>query len=224
MTLRRSLVAFPLLAAACASAPRTFLVDGREVPRPTLEYHGQPYRIRHSRAYPHPGSPSSGLTDAGGDIDGRVCGTSVDYVVKHQGYHVLLSGSIDGPIESDIDIREDGQARTFDGKLGGMTVSLQLRADGLSGHVGKRQVELRATDGDLYVGILHIEDGPTVPIEVHGVQAMNDLPAADQGAILPTLLICGLSAGEVAGKLIVGFGGQATESETQTVSLYTRSR
>jgi hypothetical protein len=213
------------LLAACASTPRTVLVDGREVPRPTLDFSGQPYQVRHVRAYPNPGSPSSGLRDAGGDIEGHVCGLSVDYAVTHRGDHVQLNGTLDGPVPSQVEIREDGESRTFEGKLGGLTVSLQLRADSLLGHVGRRQFALHASGGDILLGDMRAEGQMgALPVEVHGLQALQDMPAADQGAVLPGLLTCAAIASaqyQSLSTLIVGFGGAMTDVPPQTSSLYT---
>jgi hypothetical protein len=223
---RCSWLAAPLLF-ACASAPRTVLVDGREVPRPTLDFSGQPYRIRHQRAYPNPGSPSSGLTDAGGDIHGQVCGMTVDYAVSHKGDHVLLEGSLDGPLPSAIEVREDGEARTFEGKLGGQTVTLALRADSLQGHVGRRLFELAPSEGDRLLGEMRDEGQVgAVPVEVNGLQALRDMPSADQAAVLPSLLTCGLGAGryQALSSLVVGFGGRGSEAPPQSSSLYTHNR
>jgi hypothetical protein len=74
---------------SCAAAPKTAVVDGRTVPRPTLDFGGHPYSLRHQGAHPRPNGPSDGLTDAGGTITGRVCGMNVDYGVEHRGDHVL---------------------------------------------------------------------------------------------------------------------------------------
>jgi hypothetical protein len=210
---------------ACASTPSTVIVDGRIVPRPTLDFRGQPFQVRHARAYPNPGSPSSGLRDAGGDIEGRVCGMSIDYAVAHKGDRVELSGNIDGPVPSAITIREDGQARSFDGKLGGMTVALRLGESTLGGRVGPREFELHAS-GDLLTGLMRAK-GLIDPlaVEVRGLQALHDMPAADQGAVLPGLLACALGAGrfQAVSTLTVGFGGAMTDMPSQTSSLYTRT-
>ena len=61
-----------MLLAGCVITPKTAIVNGREVPRPTLEFFGQPYTIKHEGAHPQPGGPSSGLSVAGGGIRGRV--------------------------------------------------------------------------------------------------------------------------------------------------------
>ena len=83
------------VATAGCAAPKTAIVDGKKVPRLTLEFTGNPYSIKHDGAHPRPGGPSSGLRDAGGGIRGRVCGMLVDFDVTHKGDHVQLVGSID---------------------------------------------------------------------------------------------------------------------------------
>jgi hypothetical protein len=49
---------------------------------------------------------------------------------------------------------------------------------------------------------------------VHGLQALQDMPAADQGAVLPSLLSCDLMTERYAAArvLVVGFGGKVTEA------------
>jgi hypothetical protein len=208
----------------CATAPSTVLVDGREVPRPTLRFSGQPFSVRHSRAYPSPESPSSGLRDAGGDISGHVCGMNLDYDVQHKGDHVALDGHIDGPVPSHIDVREDGNARTFIGQIGGAKVALTLLADSLTGTVGRREFNL-TMQGDQMVGLVHIEGIGSVPAIVHGVQALGDMPAADQAAVLPSLLTCALAPNRSTASMAleVGIGGTSTDVEPQTSSLYSRN-
>jgi hypothetical protein len=180
--------------------------------------------VRHSRAYPSPGSPSSGLRDAGGDISGRVCGMTVDYEVQHKGDHVALDGRFDGPLPSHIDVREDGDARTFTGQIGGARVLLTLRPDSLSGTVGRREFNLSPT-GDQLGGVVHVEGGGSMPVIVRGLQALGDMPAADQAAVLPSLLTCALAPNHTATSLTleVGIGGKSTDAEPQTSSLYSQS-
>lgn len=223
----RILILAALLSAACASAPLTAVVDGREVPRLTLEFNGQPYTIRHERAHPRPGGPSSGLNVAGGDIRGRVCGMNIDYDVSHRGDHVQLVGSIDGRISSELSVRDEGDARTFDGALGPMGVTLVLRPESLQGHVGRRVFALEPGEDDTMHGFMR---SPNVlgasPIVIHGRSVLAAMPAADQAALLPNLLTCATSSSQyrVVTTLVLGFGGEVTDRPPQTSSVYTHSR
>src|SRR5262245_1829312 len=89
------LAAAPAALVACATTPTTVIIDGKEVPRLTQEFTGQPYSIRHSGAHPRPGGASSGLRSPGGSITGVVCGAGVQFDVEHLGDHVQLTGFID---------------------------------------------------------------------------------------------------------------------------------
>jgi hypothetical protein len=215
-----------VLLAACASTPKTVLVDGREVQRPTLTFAGQPFNLRHVRAYPNPGSPSGGLSSAGGDIHVHVCGMNVDYEVLHAGDHVQLTGNVDGPLPSEIEVREDGRARMIRGRLGGMSVAIELRSDALIANVGKRVFALE-TMGDDLRGVFRLDGGGgAAQVVLHGLRALEDMPAADQGALLPGLLTCAVpyTPAVAVSTLVVGVGGASTDVPSQSSALYTRGR
>jgi hypothetical protein len=219
-----------LLLSACATAPKTAMVDGREVPRQTFEFSGQPYTIKHEGAHPQPGGPSSGLKDSGGAIRGRVCGMLVDYDVLHKGDHVQLVGSLDNHIPTAIDVSEQGGARHFTGNLGGLGVDFTMVPGELQGHVGIRVFVLDAA-GDRYQGFMRVPgtydfDGgkQRVGVSISGRETLLAMPAADQAAVLPALMTCGGMQFRVGEGLEVGFGGAATDLPPETSAVYTRGQ
>lgn len=186
----------PLLAWGCAY-PTTAVVNGAVVPRPTMEFTGQPYSVRHAHAHPQPGGPSGGLRSPGGTIDGEVCGAGISYEVYHRGDHVQLIGLIDAAhdqashIDSQLRIEDQRGQRLITGNIGTKAVELHLRPDRIQGFVGTSTFGLRP-DGDHLVGQVHRrkQSGQVVEVTVHGRQALWEMPAADQAAVVPFLLDC----------------------------------
>jgi hypothetical protein len=214
--------------AGCATTPKTALVDGREVPRLSLEFDGQPYTVKHEGAHPKPGSPSSGLTDNGGSIRGRVCGMLVDFDVTHKGDHVQLVGSIDNRMPAAIDVSEQGGQRHFTGNLAGLGIDFVLDPTMMQGHVGIRVFALEAA-GDVYQGFMRIPG--TLDVNggkqrtsalVSGKGALWTMPPADQAAVLPALMTCGGMQFQHGDALNVGLGGQATDRPPETSAVFTR--
>jgi hypothetical protein len=220
----------PLLAAVgCAGVPKTAIVDGKEVPRLSQEFDGQPYTVRHEGAHPRPGGASSGLSDAGGAIRGRVCGMLVDFDVTHKGDHVQIVGSIDNHIPAAIDVSEAGDGvRHFTGNLGGLGVDFLLAKTDVQGHVGIRVFALEAA-GDGYQGFMRIPgtldvDGgkQRAGVTLSGREALWSMPPADQAAVVPAIMTCGGMQFHTGDPLAVGFGGQATDRPPETSAIYTR--
>jgi hypothetical protein len=223
-------LSFSLSLASCVTTPKTAIVDGREVPRPTLEFSGQPYTVKHEGAHPQPGGPSSGLQNPGGAIRGRVCGMLIDYDVVHKGDHVQLVGSIDNHIPAAIDVSEQNGARRFTGNLGGLGVEFTMVPTEIQGHVGIRVFALDAA-GDGYDGFMRIpgvivtsDDKQRVGVRITGREALWAMPAADQAAVLPALMTCGGMQFRVGDALQVGFGGEATDRPAETSAVYTKGR
>ena len=217
-----------MLVAGCAGVPKTAIVDGKEVPRLTAEFGGQPYTIKHEGAHPKPGGPSSGLTDQGGAIRGRVCGMLVDFDVAHKGNHVQLVGSLDNHIPAAIDVSEQGGTRHFTGNLGGLGVDFTLTPTDAQGHVGIRVFILEAA-GDAYQGYMRVPGTLDVDgskqrsgVLVGGREALWAMPAADQAAVLPALMTCGGMQYRIGDALDVGVGGPATDRPPETSAVYTR--
>ena len=223
----RQVVAFAVLA-GCASVPKTAMIDGKEVPRLTLEYNGNPFTIKHEGAHPRPGGASSGLRDRGGSIHGRVCGMFIDFDVTHKSDHVQLVGSIDNRMPAAIDVTEGHGQRHFTGNLGPLAVDFVAAPDGMQGHVGIRVFALERT-GDDYggfmriPGLLDVNGGKQrLSVTVTGDQALWSMPAADQAAVLPAIFTCGSMQVRMIDALNVGFGGVATDRPPETSAVYTR--
>ncbi len=210
--------------------PKTAIVDGKEVPRLTVEFNGQPYSMKHEGAHPRPGGPSSGLRDAGGSIRGRVCGMFVDFDVTHKGDHVQIVGSIDDHLDASIDVSEANGVRHFTGKLGSLGVDFVASPTAMEGHVGIRVFAVE-TVGDDYQGymripgLLDVNGGKQrLGIMLHGRTALWAMPPADQAAILPAILTCGDAQFAVMSSVEVGFGGTATDRPPETSAVYTSPR
>jgi hypothetical protein len=221
--------ALALLMVGCAGVPKTAMVDGREVPRLTLEFGGQPYSIKHEGAHPRPGGPSSGLHDNGGAIRGRVCGMLVDLDVTHKGDRVQVVGSLDNHIPAAIDVTEERGLRHFTGNVGPLGVDFLLAPTGMQGHVGIRVFALES-NADRYAGFMRIpgligyNNDQRLPILVNGRDALMAMPAADQAALLPALLTCnpGGSQYRMVEGLVIGVGGEATDRPPETSAVYTK--
>ena len=218
-----------LLVAGCATVPKTAIVDGKEVPRLTLAFTGQPYEIKHEGAHPQPGSPSGGLTAAGGSIHGRICGMFVDFDVTHKGDHVQLVGSIDNRMPAAIDVREENGMRHFTGNLGKLGVDFVVGADGMQGHVGIRVFAVEAAADGAYhgymriPGLLDVNGGKQrLGLTLHGREVAWQMPPADQAAIIPAILTCGGAQYRMVDSVEVGFGGDATDRPPETSTVYTR--
>jgi hypothetical protein len=215
-----------LLAVGCAGVPKTAIVDGKEVPRLTQEFNGQPYTVKHEGAHPRPGGPSEGLRDSGGSIRGRVCGMLVDFDVTHKGDHVQVVGSIDNHMPAAIDLNEANGVRHFTGNLGNAGVDFTLGAGEMQGHVGIRVFALEAA-GDQLQGHMRIPgllgDG-AIGVLMHGREALTAMTPADQALVLPLMMTCNPGGGQftMMEGLVIGFGGEATDRPPETSSIYTR--
>ena len=227
MMMRTSALIF-VLVAGCATVPTTATVDGREVPRLTLGFTGQPYQVKHEGAHPAPGKPSSGLRDAGGRIHGHVCGMFIDFDVTHKGDHVQLVGSIDDRTDAAVDVADEGGMRHFTGHLGGLAVDFIAGTGGLQGHVGIRVFAAEASAPDDYHGNMRIpgmyDPGggkQIIGLTIHGRDALWAMPAADQAAILPAMLTCSNTQTRMIDDVVVGFGGKPTEVAAETSAVYT---
>jgi hypothetical protein len=213
--------------AGCAT-PKTAMVNGRAVPRLSLEFGGQPYQIKHEGAHPEPGRPSGGLRDVGGRIHGHVCGMFVDFDVTHKGDHVQLVGSIDSHINASIDVSDENGMRHFTGTLGTLGIDFIVNTGGMQGHVGIRVFALDAGAADDYAGYMRIpgllrggDNSGRLAAALHGREALWAMPAADQAAVLPAILTCGSMQFRVVDDFDAGFGGHATERPPETSAVYT---
>jgi hypothetical protein len=218
------------LAAGCVGVPKTAVVDGRQVPRLTIQLAGNPYQLKHEGAHPRPGGPSSGLRDAGGSIRGRVCGMFVDLEVQHRGDHLEVVGSIDNHVPLSLSLSEANGVRRYNGNLGDLGIDFTRDAQRISGSVGRRTFVLEL-DGDVYKGFMktpiargaHFEP---MPVTLTGKQALEQMPAADEAVVLPTILTCQSAGGQyrAVGALDLGFGGPEKDRPDETSAIYTHSR
>jgi hypothetical protein len=227
--MRTSALIVVMSVAGCATVAKTAVVDGKVVPRLSLDFTGQPYQIKHEGAHPAPGKPSGGLRDAGGRIHGNVCGMFVDFDVTHKGDHVQLVGIIDNRTPASIDVADDrGNMRHFTGSLGGLAIDFIAGSGGMQGHVGIRVFALEATSDDGYRGDMRIpgmyDPGggkQTIGVTLRGRESLWAMPPADQAAILPAILTCGNTQHRILDDLAVGFGGKPTEAAPETSAVYT---
>lgn len=222
--MKRFAIALVLVLAGCAGVPKTAVVDGKEVPRLTLEFGGQPYTVKHEGAHPRPGGASSGLVDAGGAIRGRVCGMLVDFDVSHKGDHVQVVGSIDNRMPAAIDVRDEGGKRHFTGNLGGLGVDFVIDSSEMQGHVGIRVFAVESNE-DVYHGYMRIPGllgKQVIGLFIEGKSALWAMPPADQAAVLPAIMTCGGAQFERVDAVHVGFGGQVTDRPPETSAVYTK--
>lgn len=202
--------------------PTTALIDGKEVPRQTLKYTGDPYSVTHLAAHPR---PHNGLEDHGGRITGPICGNDVDFEVKHEGDHIAMNGFVDAHFSSVLEVKDQNGERIISGNFGtgagSSVIDLRLRSDGLVGRVGYREFNLKQ-EGDSLVGMLTQGTNLKARAEIKGRTEMWSMPAATQAVILANLLTCKGEwiARDGRRQLVVNFGGPAGFSPRNTSSLY----
>jgi hypothetical protein len=219
---RLVVLALATVAVGCAGAGPV-IIDGQSVPRPTYQFSGRPFTVKHEGAYPRPSEPSSGLRAAGGSIRGRVCGMFVDADADHKGDHVQLVGSLDNKYPLAIDVRGSANSMHFTGNLYGLAVDFIANPQKVEGHVGLRVFSVERT-GDDYVGLMRL---PTLVnkgifnVTVHGATALWSIPAADLGVVLPALMTCdGLRRQHQVSGIEVGFGGDFADAPPESSSVY----
>ena len=152
-------------------------------------------------AHSRPGGPSSGLTDRGGDIVGRVCGTDLHLAVTHAGDHALRIGFVDNAIDAPLEVA---------GAIGRRSVALPVERIGRMGRVFATLVE-----GDRRLRI------PAAPATG---SALASLPAADRGVLLRTIVLC-VSGNpgnhSEADALTIRFGGEQGDAPPHSSGLST---
>lgn len=199
-------------------------VNGEWVAREHQEYQGQPYELKHDRAYPQPGGPSSGVRGSGGTIHGEVCGATVYYTVEHQGDYLQLIGRVD-ETPADLRVREQLGGVNVAGRIGNEQIDLQLFNDRLLASIDSRVVTLQ-NHNDSLISTLFTKPavgGKTPPTAVlEGSTALYQMPASVQGVLLPLMVHC-LEAtvfknfgGEMP---LLGFGGQLTTMPHNTLPI-----
>jgi hypothetical protein len=173
---------------ACTAPMGPVLIDGQPVPRQQLEFSGQPYAIHHYDAYPRPGRPSGGLKAEGGRITGVVCGAAIEFHVNHAGDRVSVSGFTDNEYQTELEIADSNGYTTIIGNLAYREVRLNLFANRLEGVIGRCSYNLRQ-DGDALVQDFRASSYP-MHLQINGLDALWQMPPADQAAILPLVLQC----------------------------------
>lgn len=207
---------------ACAGPIGTVAVDEDPMPRITKTFTGQPYSFRHNNAYRFNRSPSNGLKASGGTIAGTVCGTDIQYEVNHEGDRVRVSGFVNNDQSVNLIIREANNIRRIQGVLGNLSVDV-LIADGvLAGSVGRCRYELHTNDEAPDVFIESFKgNGFTIQQRINGRHELEELPAADQAALVPLMLRC--ATAKIFENLghqppDLGFGGAASAQPPKTIN------
>lgn len=208
--------------AACAGPIGSVPVDEDPTPRLTKTFTGQPYSFRHINAYRFNRSPSNGLKAAGGTIAGTVCGTDIQYEVNHAGDRVRVSGFVNHDQGVNLIIREANNIRRIQGVLGNLGVDV-LIADGvLAGSVGRCRYEMHANDDapDVFVEPFKA-NGFMINLRINGRHELEEMPAADQAALVPLMLRCATAKmfenlGHQPPDL--GFGGAASLQPPKTIN------
>lgn len=146
-------------------------------------------KLTHSR-----GGPSSGLKEQGGRISGVVCGVDIEYTVEHGGDHVALSGFLENQHASQMKIIETEDARIMVGSLGTREVRLTIREDSLQGYVGRCPYDMRRgvpSDEDSDTLMQNFRGfGETMEVRLSNPKELWKMPAADQAAVLPLMMLC----------------------------------
>jgi hypothetical protein len=135
------------------------------------------------------------VQDEGNRVTGSVCGINVDYTVEQRDGATVLSG-FDGthrPVY--LEVRDSGGTRHIVGSLGNHAgvgeVDLTLSAAAISGRAGLRDFRLAATEDDAFDGTMTaLDQQGQGEATIEGRAQLQALPAADAGAILPSLLNC----------------------------------
>ena len=154
--------------------------------RPTLDFTGQPYQIKHEGAHPRPGNPSSGLRDGGGRIHGNVCGMFVDFDVSHKGDHVQLVGSIDNQLAAAIECGDERSMRRSPGTWPAWR-STSSPASGACRDTSASASSCSMSSGADYRGDMRIPGmydagggKQSIDVVIHGHDALWAMPAADR--------------------------------------------
>lgn len=191
-TLARTACALGLLLSGCISS--TVEIGGVQVPRQNLTFTGQPYHVRHDKVHPGHGGAAGGLSGAGGAIAGQVCGVDVVYDVTHSPDHTQLVGTLDNEFTSQIRVQDVRGMRIITGSLASMAVDLRLTPSDIVGYVGRRGFGLH-WDGDSFSDQIRITNFNDVTLtrSIGGKEALWQMPAADQAAIVPLMLTCLMS-------------------------------
>jgi hypothetical protein len=195
-------------------APRTAVVNGQTLPRPTLAYTDHYYyAVTHYGAFPESRGASSGLRSYGGRIAGFACGADFNFETDYRGRSIQLLGHVQAVTQAvalmrvqqpaHMEVRDMGGRRHFQGSVGddigglfiahdrsSKVIDFSFDSSGLHGQIGSRMFDLGAATDDVMSGTVRISTGEVLPFELRGVSSVWSMPAADQAAILPFMLTC----------------------------------
>jgi hypothetical protein len=149
--------------------------------------------------------------DEGNRVSGLVCGVNVDFSVDHRGDATVVSGF--GGRSVYMEVRDQGGARHVTGSLGAGPnrgeLDLTVTPERVTGRAGIRDVNLVAA-GDEYRGHYTVLNQPgQAPMTIEGRGELLKLPAAELGALMPTMVNCEGPVGRpvVWGPVAIRFGG-----------------
>lgn len=152
---------------------------------------GQPYALTHKGARSDSKKASDGVSGAGGDISGLLCGSDLMMQVAHKGDHVRVYGFIDNQWNAEMRIQETDGYLTLTGSMANYGYELRLFGDRLVGAVGRCRVDLRQDpqNADRLTQDWNVQ-GVHRTTSLRGVDALWALPAAEQAVLLPMLVQC----------------------------------
>jgi len=168
------------------------MIDGVPVPRQQHRFEGNPYAIRHYDAHPKPESVTTGKVE-GGRVSGVVCGSDIEYSIDHTASEIRLSGTIDNQYQSQLKVLLTKDVHGIIGNVGPKEVRLEFSREHIEGYVGRCPYHLaidNATSGKDTVVEYISARGQKMRIELYGMQSLWQMPAADQAAVLPMVLLC----------------------------------
>ena len=201
------LITLGITLGGCAT-PKTAVIDGKEVPRPTLGYTDHDlFAIQIKRAWPQTRGASSGLHADGGHVWGRVCAADVQLDAAYKGNRLDLIGALGsawpsahlngGDVPVNFEARDRNGMRevvgdvgepNISGRLGPRIIDFKYNHEALVGQIGWKHFNLRR-DGDRWIGTV-TEIGETSPFVVDGVDELWSMPAPAQVTLLPFMMTC----------------------------------
>ncbi len=180
-----------LASGGCQLGP--VIVNGIPTPRLEHGFAGNPYSVQHHQAHPRPDQAGTRGREEGGRISGVVCGTDIEYSVEHLPGHTRLMGAVDNQHLAELQVQSGDGVRSIIGKLGPREVRLALSDDAVEGYIGRCPYRLRLDPTDPRRDRLlqfYRAQGERMQAELYGMSKLSRMPVADQGAILPMMLLC----------------------------------
>jgi hypothetical protein len=153
--------------------------------------------------------------DHGGRISGAVCGVNVEYSISHPDGGVRLNGFAGGrAVYFEVRDQPGGGRRVtgaFGTRVGTNEVDLLVAGGRLQGRSGVRRFDLVGVGDELRGSMSALNTLGPVGAVVAGRAALAQLPDAELGAILPSLLNCSAPFGghTIRPSMVVRIGGPA---------------